>query len=145
MTWNKLLLENRVVAEPTHKQEIENLRSIVSRCLSDMNVPGISDEQRFLIAYDAARTLAMIVVRASGYRPKKVGGHYNTFLGLAAADPAFAQLASYLDICRLKRNDSEYDFAGGISQVDADDLVQQVSAFQTTVHAWIASNFPSLM
>src|SRR5438105_1676741 len=113
MTWSKLLAENRVAAEATSKGELDNLRSIVRRCLSDMNATGLSDEQRFIIAYDAGRTLALMIVRASGYRPKKVGGHYNTFIGMMAADSAFTAIGSYLDICRVKRNDSEYDFAGG--------------------------------
>jgi hypothetical protein len=38
------------------------------------------------MAYDAARALSMIIVRASGYRPRTVGAHYNTFLALEAAD-----------------------------------------------------------
>jgi hypothetical protein len=46
---------------------------------------------RFILAYDAARTLSLMIVRAAGYRPKTVGGYYNTFLALEAADPAFAR------------------------------------------------------
>jgi len=33
-----------------------------------------------------ARTLSSMIVRAAGYRPRTVGGHYNTFLALEAAD-----------------------------------------------------------
>ena len=50
-----------------------------------------------------------MIVRASGYRPRAVGGHYNTFLALEAAEPGFAALSAYFDGCRLKRNASEYD------------------------------------
>ena len=53
MTWNELLKADRVRLEPTDKQEIDNLRSIVSRCSSDLQVKGLSAEQRFIIAYDA--------------------------------------------------------------------------------------------
>jgi hypothetical protein len=42
------------------------------------------------MAYDAARTLSLMIVRAEGYRPRSAGGHYNTFLALEAADPSFA-------------------------------------------------------
>jgi hypothetical protein len=55
------------------------------------------------MAYDAARTLSLMIVRVAGYRPKAVGGHYNTFLALEAADPAFAALSAYFDSCRIKR------------------------------------------
>ena len=144
MTWTRLISENRVTLEPTAKQEIDNLRSIVARCFSDMDIPGLSVEQRFISAYDAARTLSLIIVRASGYRPKKLGGHYNTFLGLAAADPAFSTLAAYFDLCRLKRNDSEYDSAGGISLLDADDIVKQTTQFKIMADKWITQRFPAL-
>src|SRR5580658_7270935 len=81
MSWTKLLTANRVAAESPSKAELDNLRSIVTRCLKDATATGLSDDGRFVQAYDAARTLSLIVVRASGYRPKSSGGyHHNTFL-----------------------------------------------------------------
>src|SRR5947208_1056245 len=101
MNWTTLLNENRITAEVSSKSELDNLRSIVDRCFSDIHVTGLSDEQRFIVAYDAARTLALMIVRAQGYRPKKFGGHYNTFAGLEAADSAaFKTTADYLQLCR---------------------------------------------
>src|SRR5690349_24676837 len=111
MSWAKLLNDRRVSALPPSKAELDNLRSIVERSLKDGAIPGLSADARFVMAYDAARTLSLMVVRASGYRPRSVGGHYNTFLALEAADPAFAALSVYFDACRMKRNDCEYDFA----------------------------------
>lgn len=93
MNWTDLLNENRVEPLPTARDELDALRSIVNRCMSDVKAIGLSQEQQFIIAYDAARTLAMVVVRASGYRPRRFGGHYNTFAGLEAADPAGIQSA----------------------------------------------------
>jgi hypothetical protein len=54
---------------------LESLRSIVTRSLKDATAPGLSADTRFVPAYDAARTLSPIVVRAEGYRPRSVGGH----------------------------------------------------------------------
>ena len=104
MDWKKLVADNRVTQTPASKSELDNLRSIVTRSLKDVAAPGLSVAARFVMAYDAARTLSLIVVRAAGYRPRAVGGHYNTFLALEAADPAFAPLSAYFDGCRLKRN-----------------------------------------
>ena len=78
----------------------------------------LSADTRFVLAYDAARTLSLIVVRAAGYRPRSAGGHYNTFLALGAADQAFDALSVYFDGCRMKRNNCEYDFAGGVSDTE---------------------------
>jgi hypothetical protein len=86
MTWAKLLVNNNVTRQPATRKELDNLRSIVSRSLKDVNAPGLSADARFIMAYDAARTLSLMIVRSSGYRPKAAGGHYNTFLALETAD-----------------------------------------------------------
>jgi hypothetical protein len=90
MSWAKLLADNRVTALPPSKAELDNLRTIVARSLKDVESPGPSADARFVMAYDAARTLSLLIVRAAGYRPRTVGGHYNTFLALEVADTEFA-------------------------------------------------------
>lgn len=144
MSWSKLLSENRVTREPTSKAELDNLRSIVRRCLSDVKATGLSDEQRFIIAYDAARTLSLMIVRACGYRPKRAGYHYYTFKSLEAADPAFVKTAAYFDACRTMRNESEYDYAGAITKDDADELEATIVRFRDEVEAWVKRGEPDL-
>jgi hypothetical protein len=144
MNWTKLLADNRVTALPPSKAELDNLRSIVSRSLSDVKSAGLSADARFVLAYDAARTLSLLVVRAAGYRPRTVGGHYNTFLALEVADPAFAMLSAYFDGCRVKRNSCEYDFAGGVSDTDAEGLLETVRQFAVDAEAWIKARDPRL-
>jgi hypothetical protein len=58
--------------------------------------------------------------RAAGYRPRSVGAHYHTFAALETADPAFAPMSVYFDSCRAKRNVSEYEISGGITDTEAD-------------------------
>jgi hypothetical protein len=144
MTWAELLANKTVTALAPSKAELDNLRSIVARSLKDVTASGLSADARFIMAYDAARTLSLIVVRAAGYRPRTVGGHYNTFLALEAVDPAFAGVSAYFDGCRFKRNASEYDVAGGITDTDADGLLQAAHQFavdaeggsKPTIRSW---------
>jgi hypothetical protein len=144
MTWAKLLADNRVTALPPNKAELDNLRSIVARSLKDVTAVGLSADYRFVMAYDAARTLSLLVVRAAGYRPRTVGGHYNTFLALEAADPGFAALSAYFDGCRMKRNQCEYDFAGGVTDTEANALLKSVNQFAVDAEAWIKARYPQL-
>ncbi len=58
MSWAKLLADNRVTALPPSKAELDNLRSIVARSLKDVTASGLSADYRFVMAYDAARTLS---------------------------------------------------------------------------------------
>jgi hypothetical protein len=144
MSWAKLLSDNRVARVPPSKAELDNLRSIVTRNLKDVSAAGLSADARFIMAYYAARTLSLIIVRAAGYRPRSVGGHYNTFLALEAADRAFAALSAYFDGCRIKRNDCEYDIAGGVSDTDADGLLKTVHQFAIDAEAWVEAHHPKL-
>jgi hypothetical protein len=144
MSWKKLLASKRVTVLPSTKAELDNLRSLVARSLNDVASPGLSTDMQFVLAYDAARTLALMIARAAGYRPSKAGGHYNTFLALDAADPAFAALSAYFDGCRIKRNVSEYDMAGGVTETEADELLNAVEQFAIDAEAWIQTHHPQL-
>jgi len=144
MDWATLLNNNRVTLLASSKAELDNLRSIVARSLKDVSTPGLSVDARFVLAYDAARTLSLMIVRAAGYRPRSAGAHYNTFLALEAAEPAFATLSVYFDACRMKRNDCEYDFAGGITDTEADALLKTVQQFAADAEAWIKAHYPGL-
>lgn len=144
MSWAKLLAANRVTVLPPSKAELDNLRSIVVRSLKDAESTGLSADAHFTMAYDAARTLSLLIVRATGHRPRTVGAHYNTFLALEAADPAFAKLSAYFDGCRMKRNNCEYDFAGGVTDTEADELFKTARQFAVDVEAWIKARYPHL-
>lgn len=146
MTWKQLLAENRVAAEPTSRTGIKDLRAVVHRNLADAQIRGLSDDGRFSHAYDAARILANIITRASGYRVKSDGGgHYNTFLALKAADPAFAQKAVYFDACRRKRNNFLYEQANVVSHTEAEELLWHATGFSLEVDAWLKKHHPNLI
>jgi hypothetical protein len=66
VTWTELLNRKIVTSDPTSKSEIDNLRSIVSRSLANVSIAGLATDIRFILAYDAARTLSLMIVRAGG-------------------------------------------------------------------------------
>lgn len=53
--------------------------------------------------------------------------------------------AAYLDACRMKRNVLEYDYAGGATESDADELVAFLEEFRADVLAWLRANHPELL
>jgi hypothetical protein len=54
--------------EATSPQEIADQLGLVSRCMKDASVEGISDDLRFYTTFNAVLALANIALRASGYR-----------------------------------------------------------------------------
>jgi len=133
-------------AHESSKQEIRQLLDIVERDLSDAQQNGLSADWRFGIAYNAALKLCTILVHASGYRPEKTLAHYRTLqalpliLGAQKDDDA-----DYLDCCRTKRNTVEYDYIGGATEADADELIKFVSDLKKDVMKWLKTNHPEYL
>lgn len=44
----------------------------------------------------------------------------------------------------MKRNDCEYDFAGGVTDTDADGLLRTVQQFAIDAEMWVKSRHPGL-
>ena len=140
-----MLAEKRVTHEPTSKKELDELRTMAAVNLKDAHVTDISPQGRYEFAYNAARLVATIVIRASGYRVvAKNGYHYFTFQALQASDDSFAKLAVYFDHARDRRNDFSYDAPVLISDTDAEELVSVVKQFQKDAEVWIRAKGPTL-
>lgn len=122
----------------TSKQEIKQLLEIVARDLKDAQQKGVSSDWRFGIAYNAALKLCTILIYAAGHRPEKTLAHYRTLqalpliLGREKEDDA-----DYLDSCRMKRNIVEYDYVGGATNADADELIAFVIELEKDVIKWL--------
>ncbi len=143
MTFAELLKQRRVALEPVGPDEIVLLRALANRYIADAAIEEMSPEGRFQQAYGAARTLATMVVRASGYRVKQPGAHFSTFLALEAADPGiFLDYATYFDTCRALRNELTYEGPAGISETELEEVLRVVPEFRQAIEAWIALNHP---
>ena len=128
----------------TSVEEIENLFMIIDRDLKDAK-GGISDDWRFGIAYNAALKLCTILLYAEGFKAEKTLQHYRTIqeLPLILGKERNAD-AIYLDSCRSKRNIVEYDYVGGVTEHDADELIEFVKELKTDVLDWLNKKHPEL-
>ncbi len=146
MTWKKLLDANRVDAHATSKHELDDLRRAIKRNLQDASLEGLSADNKFGLAYEAALLVAKMAVAAAGYRVKGLGAHQTTFTALKLAlGKDLTQTASYLDRCRRKRNDLSYDTAGVVTAAEAAELLKEARKLKKTVEHWIKENHPSLL
>jgi len=130
----------------TSVQEIGNLLEIVNRDMIDAGRTEVSPDWRFGIAYNAVLKLCTILLYAEGYRAERNMAHYRTIaalpliLGNEKEDDA-----QYLDTCRTKRNIVEYDYAGGATDADADELISFVLEFKEEVLQWLEIHHPGLL
>ena len=127
----------------TSKQEIQQLVAIVNRDLKDAQQKGVSADWRFGIAYNAALKLCTILLYIEGFRPEKTLAHYRTLQALPLIlGPEKEDDADYLDTCRTKRNTVEYDYVGGATNSDADELIAYVMKLKIEVLGWLKQNHP---
>ena len=126
----------------TGREEVRNLLAIVERDLQDAQ-GGISPDWRFGIAYNAALKLCTILLYAEGYRPERTLQHYRTIqcLPLILGEDRKND-AEYLDACRSKRNRVEYDYVGGASEDDAEELLAFTRALREDVLSWLRARHP---
>jgi len=145
MTLNQWVDNGWLHRHKTSQEEIENLVMIIDRDLKDAK-GGISDDWRFGIAYNAALKLCTILLYAEGFKAEKTLQHYRTIqalpliLGNKRKDDA-----EYLNSCRSKRNIVEYDYVGGVTGHDADELIEFVKELKADVLEWLNNNHPELV
>lgn len=130
----------------TSRQEIQDLLSIVERDLQDAEVNQLSADWRFGIAYNGALKLCTILLYTQGYRSGSRSHHMRTITAL----PHIGNLrtkadADYLNTCRRKRNTVEYDYSGGATDSDADELIEFTREFLEDATRWLHSSHPTLM
>jgi hypothetical protein len=133
-------------AEPTSRDEIKSLLTIVDRDLKDANVAAISEDRRFEAAYSAARTAATIALRASGYRtPTQVGHHAKTIESLELTISADSKMIQKMRTFSKKRNLTSYDSAGSVSKQELELAIKTAAELHRQVVAWLEKNHPELL
>lgn len=130
----------------TSVREIASLLTLVERDLNDAAREEISTDWQFNIAFNAGLQLATVVLYAAGYRAGRgESKHYRVIQALPLVmGPQFSTIRDYLDNCRRKRNVSEYDAAGTISEKESEELLRIVREFKIKVEGWLKKNRPEI-
>src|SRR3972149_8129655 len=138
MNLEGLLAQGRLRRRSAGKEEIQGMLQVAARDFQDAVVPGLSSDRRFIIAYEAALTLATIPLRCAGYETHGQGHHWTTFqaLPLTMGDE-LQDLSDYFESCRNKRNVGAYDRSGGISRSEAAELLEEARRFKEKVTRWL--------
>jgi hypothetical protein len=118
-------------------QELSDLLAIIERDLSDCQSPGLSPDWRMAIAYNAALRVAAAGLAAVGYRVAREAHHYRAIQSLAFTLGCDAGLIADLDAFRKKRNISDYERAGSVSDREASEMIELAESLHGKLVEWL--------
>jgi hypothetical protein len=102
--------------------EIRDLLSVSDRDFADCQLKGLSTDARMSLAYNSALQAATAALVAAGYRAARGGQHYRVIQSLALTIGADPDIVVQLDRFRKKRNISDYERAGCVSEQEAEEM-----------------------
>ena len=136
---DKLILKHRPSAG-----DIAQLLHICDRDLQTVDVVGLSPDWRLSIAHNAAVQAAKAALAAVGYRARKEGQHYLVLQSLAFTVKMDRATIRQLDKFREKRNISDYERAGLVTEQEAEEMIALARQLRHDVEQWLRSHHPGL-
>ncbi len=133
------------IEHQTSRQEIADLLGMANRDLTQCRTPNLSSDWQLNIAYNAALQAATAALAAAGYRAAREAHHYRVIQSLAHTIKADPVLIAQLDKFRKKRNISDYERAGGVSEQEAKEMFVLAKNLRNEVEKWFCSNHPELL
>ena len=134
-----------LIEHQTSRQEISDLLSMADRDLAQCRTPHLSPDWQLNIAYNAALQAAIAALAAAGYRAAREAHHYRVIHSLAHTIEADPGLIIQLDKFRKKRNITEYEQAGAVSEQEAKEMFALAKNLRDKVEKWLRSSHPELL
>ncbi len=145
MSLKDWLRNSWLVQHTATSQEIVNLLAIAERDLAACQVKQLPSDWRFAIAYNAALQAATAALAASGYRATRENHHYRVIQSLEFTTAPGRKLIDTLDSFRKKRNISNYDLAGSVSDKEVEAMFHLARQLRDNVENWIKTVYPDLL
>lgn len=129
--------------KPTSR-EISELLSIADRSLKDCQLAGLSSDGKLDMAHNAALQSSAAALAAAGYRASREAYHYHLIQSLSLTLQLDESIIRRLDKLRRKRNISDYERTGLVTEQEAQEMVELAIKIRRQVQAWIRDSHPEL-
>ena len=137
---DKLIVRHRPSAD-----EIAELLLICDRDLEKATIIELGPDWRLSIAHNAAVQAAKAALAASGYRARREGQHYLLLQSLAFTMKTDASIIDQLNKFREKRNISDYERAGMVTEQEAAEMIALAKQLRADVKRWLDAHYPQLI
>jgi len=125
MSLNDMLRNGELEKLPASEEELANLLATAERRMADANLGQLSNETRFVLAYQCALSCATAALRQAGYRvPGEHNKHLRTIDTLRFTLKLTAHEIALLHKARKKRNEDLYEGTVEISDEERDSVLE---------------------
>ena len=140
--WEK---NNWLVKHKPSAGEIAQLLGLADRDLKDSQARDLTDDWKLNIAYNSALQTATAALLACGYRASREMHHYRVIGSLAYTIGVDVDLINKLDKFRKKRNISDYEIAGSVTEGEAKEMLRLAKELRKEVAGWLGKAHPELL
>lgn len=137
--------EKLIIPNKPSPDEIADLLHICDRDLEKVKIIELGPDWRLSIAHNAALQAATAALAASGYKARSQGQHYLVLQSLAFTLKLSPSVLKRLDKFRQKRNVSDYERAGAVSEQEATEMVTLAVKLRKDVEKWLRMHYPELI
>lgn len=138
------LNDKRIEKHLTSPREIADLLHLSDRDLEKVKIVELGPDWRLSIAHNAAIQTAKAALAAAGYRARKEGQHYLLVQSLAFTIKTDPMIIKRLDKFRRKRNISDYERAGLVTEKEAEEMIALAKQLRCDVEQWLRAHHPEL-
>jgi hypothetical protein len=144
MSFNLWLEKGWIKEHKPTAREIADLLAVADRSLRDCQVSGLSNDGKLDLAHNAALLSAAAALAAAGYRAGRDAYHYYVIQSLALTVGLEEKTIRSLDKLRRKRNISDYERPGLVSEQEAQEMLEIATQIRRVVEEWIRKNHPEI-
>jgi uncharacterized protein (UPF0332 family) len=144
MSLENWLNDKLIVRHRPSAGEVAELLHICDRDLEKAEIIELGPDWRLSIAHNAAVQAAKAALAAFGYRARKEGQHYLVLQSLAFTIKTDPATIKQLDKFREKRNISDYERAGLVTEQEAEEMIALAKQLRDDVEQWLRAHYPSL-
>jgi uncharacterized protein (UPF0332 family) len=145
MSLENWLNDKLIVTHHPSAAGIAELLHICDRDLEKVEIIALGPDWRLSIAHNAAVQAAKAALAAAGYRARKEGQHYLILQSLAFTIKTDPATIKQLDKFREKRNISDYERAGLVTEQEAEEMIGLAKQLRDDVEQWLRAHYPSLV
>ncbi len=145
MSLESWLNDNKSEKHRSSPREIADLLHICDRDLEKVKIVELGPDWRLSIAHNAALQAATAALAASGYQARSQGQHYIVLQSLAFTLKLSPDVIKRLDKFRQKRNVSDYERAGAVTEQEAKEMVALATKLRVDVEKWLRTHYSDLV